>query len=35
MPILNNWGGAGSNFKSNNAYDDYKPLGLVLAKLQI
>ena len=28
MPILNNWGGAGSNFKSNNAYDDYKPLGI-------
>lgn len=25
MPILNNWGGAGSNFKSNNAYNDYKP----------
>lgn len=28
MPILNNWGGARSNFKSNNAYDDYKPLGI-------
>lgn len=28
MPILNNWGGAGSNFKSNNAYDDYKPFGI-------
>lgn len=28
MPILNNWGGAGSNFKSNKAYDDYKPLGI-------
>ena len=28
MPILNNWGGAGSNFKSNNAYDDFKPLGI-------
>lgn len=28
MPILNNWGGAGSNFKSNTAYDDYKPFGI-------
>ena len=28
MPILNNWGGARSNFKSNNAYYDYKPLGI-------
>lgn len=28
MPILKNWGGAGSNFKSNNAYDDYKPFGI-------
>lgn len=28
MPILNNWGGAGSNFKSNNAYDDFKPFGI-------
>ena len=28
MPILKNWGGTGSNFKSNNAYDDYKPLGI-------
>ena len=28
MPILNNWGGAGSNFKSNKAYDDYKPFGI-------
>lgn len=28
MPILKNWGGAGSNFKSNNAYDDFKPLGI-------
>lgn len=28
MPILNNWGGVGSNFKSNNAYDDYKPFGI-------
>ena len=28
MPILNNWGGAGSNFKSNNVYDDYKPFGV-------
>lgn len=28
MPILNNWGGVGSNFKSNKTYDDYKPLGI-------
>lgn len=28
MPILKNWGGAGSNFKSNNAYDDFKPFGI-------
>lgn len=28
MPILKNWGGAGSNFKSNNAYDDFKPFGV-------
>ena len=28
MPILKNWGGAGSNFKSNTAYDDYKPFGI-------
>lgn len=29
MPILNNWGGAGSNFKSNNPYeDDFKPFGI-------
>ena len=28
MPILKNWGGTGSNFKSNNAYDDYKPFGI-------
>lgn len=28
MPILNNWGGAGSNFKSNNAYNDFKPFGI-------
>ena len=28
MPILNNWGGTGSNFKSNNAYDDFKPFGV-------
>lgn len=28
MPILNNWGGTGSNFKSNKAYDDYKPFGI-------
>lgn len=28
MPILNNWGGVGSNFKSNKAYDDYKPFGI-------
>jgi len=26
MPILNNWGGTGTNFKSNKTYDDYKPL---------
>lgn len=28
MPILKNWGGAGSNFKSNNAYGDFKPFGI-------
>jgi hypothetical protein len=28
MPILNNWGGVGSNFKSNKTYDDYKPFGI-------
>lgn len=28
MPILKNWGGTGSNFKSNNAYDDFKPFGI-------
>ena len=28
MPILKNWGGAGSNFKLNNAYDDFKPFGV-------
>ena len=28
MPILKNWGGIGSNFKSNNAYDDFKPFGI-------
>lgn len=28
MPILKNWGGTGSNFKSNNAYDNYKPFGI-------
>jgi|GEM_PF-2312804 len=28
MSILKNWGGTGSNFKSNNAYDDFKPFGI-------
>ena len=28
MPILKNWGGTGSNFKSNKAYDDFKPFGI-------